>query len=52
MGKPGLAAAVPGKERTDHSLVGIDITNCFHVGKTQKNEEEGAKTKHKAHIDR
>ena len=44
MGKPGLAAAVPGRERTVHSLVGTDITNCFNVGKTRKKEEEeGAK---------
>ena len=45
MRKPGLAAAVPGRERTDHSLVGTDITNCFNVGKTRKKEEEGAKKK-------
>ena len=38
------------KIRYTRGLVGTDITNCFNVGKTQKNEEEGAKTKNKAHV--
>ena len=49
MGKPGLAAAVPKMGRTDHSLVGTDITSCFNVAKTQKKEEEEKKKKKNAY---